>query len=387
MAMLVATMWSGVAKSQLPVRSWVDSVAVYGIENCLLPKKFQWQWHHAVMLNSVVHLYREAAPQQRGVYLDYIKECMDRTADRVHGTSPNVCAPGHGMAFLYGESGEQKYWDKALKVWYDYLLIPRAYNYGASHRAETVELWDDTIYMLGMYFLEMYRQTGNEHYIRELMTQYYAHKELLMDKASRLWVHGWDADTVRFNDKCSQLGWADKATGKSQEVWGRGYGWVVMTLADVLNVLPKSNPMWKEAARELAKTTKQLSKWQDPETGMWYQLPVRYGEAGNFLESSCSAMFAYGMTIGLKHGILKKSVYQPVVDKVYYGLRRYAMADMGSGHLSPDKVCVGTCIGDKEYYYNRQTSTGVVFAVGLYIMFGLEYEKLYGIRPSNTPKT
>jgi len=40
------------------------------------------------------------------------------------------------------------------------------------------------------------------------------------------------------------------------------------------------------------------------------------------------------------------------------------------------KVYEGTCIGDKAYYFGRKTKEGVNYAIGSYIMFYLEYEKL-----------
>ncbi len=371
---------TSLAGAQVQKRTWVDSVATFGMERCLPAEKFYWGWNHAILLNAMVQMYRSQEPGEREVYMNYIKTCMDRTMNRVSGNHPNFVVPGLGMAFLYGELGENAYWDKAMKVWYEYLLIPRARNYGASHRANTVELWDDTVYMLGAFFLEMYRQTGDDIYIRELLDQYYAHAEVLADKETGLWFHGWDADEVDFDDKCGQVGWADKTTRRSNEFWGRGNGWIFMTLADVLEALPKDNPMWKEAARELAKMSKKLPRWQDPETGMWYQLPVRYVEEGNFLESSCTAMFGYALSIGMRHGVLKMSVYQPVVDRAYNGLKRHALKITADGYLSPDKVCIGTCIGDKDYYFSRQVASGVDFAVGVFVMFGLEYEKQHNLR-------
>lgn len=363
-----------------PTRTWVDSVAVFGMERCLKPDKFYWGWNHAILLSSMMQMYRSVDSTQRPVYLDYVKKCMDKPTHKISGDHPNFCAPGVGMAFLYGESGEKRYWDNAQKVWQEYLLIPRSVNYGASHRPNTIELWDDTVYMLGMFFLEMYRQTGNENYIKELMGQYYAHAQMLADKDSGLWFHGWDADSIDFDDRCGQVGWADKTTRRSTEIWGRGNGWILMILADVLETAPKHSPMWREAAKELVKMTANLPEWQDQSTGMWYQLPVRYAEKGNFLESSCTAMFGYALSIGVKHGVLKKSLFKPMTDDIYYGLRRHAMVDAGNGYLSPDKVCIGTCIGDKSYYFSRRVASGVDFAVGVFVMFGLEYEKQNGLR-------
>jgi len=86
-------------------------------------------------------------------------------------------------------------------------------------------------------------------------------------------------------------------------------------------------------------------------------------------------MFAYGMSAGVRLGILDKETYMNTIQKAYNGLRQNAMKQEGS-YLIPIHVCLGTCIGDPEYYYKRPTGEGVDYAIGIYIMFGIEYEKL-----------
>ena len=90
---------------------------------------------------------------------------MDATYNVANGKHPNAVASAHGMAFLARLTGDKKYLDKSNEIYADYLKIPRAANGGVSHRAETNELWDDTVYMLSMYLLEMYRLTNDEKYI------------------------------------------------------------------------------------------------------------------------------------------------------------------------------------------------------------------------------
>lgn len=368
------------AQAQIEPRSWVDSVARYGMERFLPADEYKWDWGQATLLNSVVHLYREAAPDRRKPYLDYVRTAMNRTLPVANGKHPNAVASAHGMAFLAGVLKDPVYKEKTKAIYTDYLLAPRASNGGVSHRAETVEFWDDTIYMLGMFFFELYRQTGDERYIEAFMEQYYAHQQKLSDPKTGLWVHGWDADDEDYDDRCSQPGWPDRTTRRSHEVWGRGNGWIVMALADGLNTVPRNSRHWKEMAGELKRMVAVLPSLQDGETGMWYQLPLRAGEEGNFLESSCTAMFGYGMVLGMKYGVLKKKTYKPVVDRIYEGLRRHAMVREGGAYLAPDRVCLGTCIGDKEYYFKRKVGQGVNYAIGAYVMFGLEYEKFCGLR-------
>jgi unsaturated rhamnogalacturonyl hydrolase len=356
-------------------QTFADSVIKYGIEVLMPAEKYKWDWGQATMLHAVIQMHGTKPEDEKKVCFHYIKTAMDQTMPVANGKHPNAVASGIGMAFLARITGDSVYINKANQIYQDYLGIPRTKQGGVSHRTETVELWDDTIYMLGMFLLEMYRFTGDEKFLREFMEQYKIHKEKLVDKKWKLWVHGYDDDTINYPDRCCQANWADMTPARrSIEFWGRGNGWVVMAIADVLNAAPVSSEYYVYFAKELRQITSKLPGLQDPETGLWYQLPIYPNDKQNFLESSATAMFAYGMAIGLNHGVLKKRVYRPVVEWAYQGLKSHAMRAEGN-YLIPTLVCEGTCIGDKNYYYGRKTKEGVNFAIGAYAMLGLEYER------------
>ncbi|MEI6277636.1 MAG: glycoside hydrolase family 88 protein, partial [Prolixibacteraceae bacterium] len=338
--------------------------------------QYKWDWGQATMLNSMVHLYNSKPEAEKKVYLDYIRTAMDLTMKDANGAHPNAVASGHGMAFLAKITGDPRYIEIANKIFADYLTTPRTKAGGVSHRTETIEMWDDTIYMISMFLLEMYRYTGDEKYIDELLKQYLIHKEKLADKKWGLWVHGYDDDNDDYKDRCCQLNWAQMTPErKSIEFWGRGNGWVVMALADALNTVPAKSSSFKVFAKELKEITKSLPALQDKKTGMWYQLPIYPNEQANYVESSCSAMFAYGITIGIQKKVLSKKTFLPVIEKAYTGLQQNATKQDGK-YLIPTKVCEGTCIGDRAYYFGRKTKEGVNYAIGAYIMFYLEFEKL-----------
>jgi len=188
-----------------PVRNfaqttWVDAVDKHGREVFMPADKYKWDWGQATFLNSLIHLYNAKSPAEKIIYLNYVKVAMDATYNVANGKHPNAVASAHGMAFLARLTGDKKYLDKSNEIYADYLKIPRAVNGGVSHRAETNELWDDTVYMLSMYLLEMYRLTNDEKYIAEFLQQFDAHNETLTDKKTGLWVHGWDADNEDYND-------------------------------------------------------------------------------------------------------------------------------------------------------------------------------------------
>ena len=361
-------------------QTWVDSVDRHGREVYMPAAQYKWDWGQATFLNSLVHLYHAEAGADKQLYFDYVRQAMEVSRPVANGKHPNAVASAHGLAFLARVTGDTSYIRRARQIFADYLMIPRTYNGGVSHRAETLELWDDTVYMLSMFLLEMYRLTKDEQYLAEVWQQFDVHNRTLTDKRTGLWVHGWDEDSVFYDDKCSVKNWPDKVTGRNDQIWARGNGWVGMALADALEVTPRASPYRKRFEKALQHFAGAVAPYQHAPTGHWYQLVTLPSLEGNFEESSCTAMFAYAIVKGLRLGVLDRNKYMPIADRSYAGLRQFSMKDAGGGHLVPSRVSGGTCVGDQAYYLTRKITEGTGFGYGAFIMFGLEYEIYKGIR-------
>lgn len=366
--------------SCLQAQSWVDSVELHGRQVFMPAASYKWDWGQATFLNSLVHLYYSKSGEAKKPYLDYVKTAMDATYHVANGKHPNAVASAHGMAFLARVTGENKYLDKANEIYADFLKIPQSPNGGASHRAETIELWDDTVYMLSMFLLEMYRLTGDEKYLADFTKQFIAHDEKLTDEKTGLWVHGWDADDQDYDDGCSIKGWPDKQTRRNHQIWARGNGWVGMALVDALSVMPKKSRFRKPLEQGLKQYVEALAPLQNRNTGHWYQLVTLPDLPKNFEESSCTAMFAYTMIRGVELKLLDAKKYLPLVEQSYKGLRAYSMISGSDGYLIPSRVSGGTCVGDEAYYLTRKITQGTGFGYGSFIMFGLAYERFHGLR-------
>lgn len=357
-------------------QSWIDSLDLHGREVYMPANKYKWDWGQGTFLNSLIHLYQQKPAAEKERYLSYLRTAMDVSFDVANGKHPNALASGHAMAFLARISGEQKYRLKADELYQDYLKTPRTSNGGVSHRVETEELWDDTVYMLSMYMLEMYRLTKEEKYIDELAFQVKAHSEKLAYWRTGLWVHGWDSDSLDYDDKCSIIGWADPVTRKSKEYWGRANGWIAMAMVDIIETLPPAHPQRQLFINELNNLVRLLPVLQHKETGHWFQLLDVTDNPANFLESSCTAMFGYAMSKGIRLGVLPRVPFQASADLAYQGIKKYSLAKVdGGAYLTPKNVSGGTCIGSRSYYFNRPQVTGTGFGIASFILFGLEYEK------------
>jgi unsaturated rhamnogalacturonyl hydrolase len=355
-------------------QTWVDSLDVYAREKFMPASKFQWNWMKASLLYTMVKQYDQTSGDKQKIYFDFIQKAMDKTYKRANGRIPNAVASGLGMAFLARVTKNEKYKKACDKIFSDYLKIKRTKDGGVSHLRKDVELWDDTIFMIGQFLLEMYKATNDEKYIDELAKQIKIHHDKLQDKNSGLWVHGWDEDSKSHCTFCGQLRWPDKATGRSNEIWGRGNGWIVVTLSDALETIPKNNAHWNELSVYLKEMITNLPALQNKENGHWYQLPVRNTDPKNYIESSSTAMFAYGITKAIKLGLVSDSSYTNSVIFAYNGLRKHSIRQVNAKFISTKNVCKGTCIGDKNYYFKRKVKNEKPYSIGMFINFGRNFE-------------
>ena len=118
--------------------------------------------------------------------------------------------------------------------------------------------------------------------------------ERTLDPKTGLNRHAYDETRKTF--------WADKDTGLSQHCWGRAQGWYTMALIEVLDALPENYARRSEVVDLLVKDFDAILKWQDQKTGVWYQVMDSPERQGNYLESTCSAMFTYALLKAYRKG-------------------------------------------------------------------------------------
>ena len=339
------------------------------------PAQYVYNWRDAVLLKAFTDIGR-SVPARHGQVVDYAAEVMERVAPKAHGVHPNGIASAMGFAFLMEEGRATEATAEALdRVYEQYLAIRRTSEGGCSHRTSGTELWDDTLYMLEIFLLELYRATGDRKYMDQCVMEVSAHAIHLRDAESGLWYHGWAENALPTNDACSMAGWNVNPQQRNNEFWGRGNGWVAMTLADLLEVLPQDDPAYPSIKDMYLSMMNTLLEKQDRKTGLWYQLPARPAEEGNFLEASCTAMFGYAIAKGCRIGLLKKNCRKSA-SRALKGLDRYCLKNVGKDNILLEGVCEGTCIGDKEYYYSRRRIGGETYATGAYLLLSNEMGKI-----------
>jgi len=105
--------------------------------------------------------------------------------------------------------------------------------------------------------------------------------------------------------------------------WSRGNGWVFAALVRVLDVLPAAAPHRGEYEQMLKDMATALAAVQRPD-GFWNASlhdPANFGGK----ETSGTALFAYGMAWGIRHGLLPAATYRPIVAKAWNALANDAV--------------------------------------------------------------
>ena len=204
-------------------------------------------------------------------------------------------------------------------------------------------------------------------------------------------------------DENRNMFWADKETGLSQHCWGRAQGWFTMALIEVLDAVPEDYARRGELIELLQKDLDAVIKWQDKKSGVWYQVMDSPKREGNYLESTCSAMFAYALLKAARKGYVDNSyreagirAYKGIIDnfirvnadKTISLTQGCAVAGLGPG-ISPEVEAALKKInpnakakedrrrdGSYEYYLSEPIRDNDAKGVGPFIWASLEMEAL-----------
>ena len=145
-------------------------------------------------------------------------------------------------------------------------------------------------------------------------------------------------------DENRNMFWADKETGLSQHCWGRAQGWYTMALIEVLDAVPEDYARRPQLIELLRKDLDAVIRWQDKPTGVWYQVMDSPSRKGNYLESTCSSMFAYALLKAYRKGYVGAK-YRDAGIKAYRGIVNHFIRIDGDGTISLTNCCAVAGLG------------------------------------------
>jgi unsaturated rhamnogalacturonyl hydrolase len=307
---------------------WASTIAQTFIETYPNPADLEifepgeWTYTNGFFLNGLCY-YDQIGGVDK--YLEYVQHWLDcfvnaeGEIDTLKYLEKNYrlddILPGRSLLYVYQKTGNTKYL-KAAEVLMDQLKNqPRTSDGGYWHKKMyNWQMWLDGIYMSDVFILQYAIQTNHPEYIDEAIFQIKLIYKNTRDSVTGLMAHGWDESRSKI--------WADPVSGKSSEFWGRGMGWYIMALVDGLDYIPRDYPKRKEILDILKNISDALLKYQDKETGLWYQVLDKAKQSGNWPESSCSAMIAYAFLKAYKMGYLPEK-FSISAQKAYEGIKKH----------------------------------------------------------------
>lgn len=333
-----------------------------------LPPKGRFHYHQGVFLSGMYKTYALTKDER---YFEYIKRWIDSLVD-VYGDilsfNPGQLddlQPGVLLFPLYQRTGEIRYKRAMDTIAYYMKTFPTNPEGGFWHKAwYRNQMWLDGLYMAGPFCAEYAATFDDPALFDSLAFQAKLMAERLSDEATGLWYHAWDYE--------KQQPWANPQTGLSPEFWGRAMGWVPVALLDDLDFLPQNHPDRPAIAQIAKKLLLALLPYQDAETGLWYQVVNKGGQPGNWVETSCTCLYAAALCKAVRRGLLDETYLAPA-KKAYEGVINRLKYDENGVLI--DNICIGTGVGDYAHYCARPTSTNDLHGVGAFLLLCTEVEK------------
>ncbi len=237
------------------------------------------------------------------------------------------------------------------------------------------QMWLDGLYMGTPFYAQYCKEFDEYEGFKDIANQIFLVREYLYDPQTGLYKHGWDESHVEE--------WSDDISGQSPNIWGRGVGWFAMAIVDVLDFFPQDHPDYARIVSILNELSMAIIKYQDENSGVWFQVMDMPMAEGNYLESTASTMFTYTLLKSIRKGYLDSSFQTPAV-KAYKGILTRFVREEKDGTISITNCCAGAGLGGNpyrsgtfDYYINEHVRDNDPKAVGPFIMASIEYEMMF----------
>lgn len=332
-----------------------------------LPPKGRFHYHQGVFLSGVYQTYLMTGDEK---YFRYVKDWVDSIIDEngavTHFDEGQLddIQPGILLYPLYRKTRDERY-KKALDT-----LCPIIYNFrrnnagGFWHKSDRpYQMWLDGLYMGGPIIAEYAKAFDHPEYFDLCAQQVLLMEEKTRDAKTGLLYHVWD-------ESC-QVPVCDKVTGLSPEFWGRSIGWVPVAILDDVEFFPDTHPKKEEMINVVRRLMKAIVPFQS-EDGRWYQVVNKPDGEGNWLENSCSCLFAAAMCRGAVRGYLDKGILENA-ERAYRGVINSLTFE--GDDLLIGNVCIGTGVGDYTHYINRPVSVNDLHGVGAFLLMCAEAQR------------
>lgn len=221
------------------------------------------------------------------------------------------------------------------------------------HHFHNLTLWADDLYMSVPFLTRYYKFTGDIKYADDAARQFFGFKKRLYMPEQQIMSHVYD---FKYNTM----------TGVP---WGRGNGWVVFSMTELLAELPKDHELYNDLVEFLNTLCEGYLRLQD-EDGMWHQVITDWD---SYPETSCTSMFIYAFSRGIRYGWLRDpEKYVKAIYKGWEAITKTSVDTYGNVY----GVCRGSEFAFIPDYYkyelgwnlNDTHGTGIVMLAGIEVI-------------------
>ena len=216
----------------------------------------------------------------------------------------------------------------------------------ARNRPQKNTLWLDDLYMAVPAIAQMGALTGDQRYFDEAVKQVLAFSKRMWVPSKGLFMHGW----------------VESMETHPAFHWARANGWALLTMTELLDVLPKNHPGRKAVMEQFKAHVKGLASYQSG-SGFWHQLLDRND---SYLETSATAIYTYCIAHACSKGWIDPVTYAPMAMLAWN-----AVASKVTDKGQVEGTCVGTGMAfDPAFYYHRPINVFAAHGYGPVLMAG-----------------
>jgi unsaturated rhamnogalacturonyl hydrolase len=329
----------------------------WNIEKVRSGQPNKWNYIDGCMITSILSLYEMTGDRK---YLDFADNFVGwfvqedgsiKTYSTQEYNLDNI-NPAKNLFKLYDLTGKEKYRKAMDTVRAQLDTMPRTKGGNFWHKnIYPYQIWLDGMYMAQPFYMEYERRYNKMTGCLDSFKQFKNVEALMKDSRTGLYYHGYD--------ESRQMYWADPETGCSPNFWLRALGWFTVALVDTAEAMDES--MYYEyrflqgMLKDLADS---LLPFQD-ESGMFYQVVDKKDDERNYLETSGTALIAYGLLKGVRLGLLPKR-FEEFGLKAFDGITQKYLSRNEDGSPKLGGICLVAGLGGEqhrdgslEYYFSE----------------------------------
>jgi unsaturated rhamnogalacturonyl hydrolase len=361
--------------ADLPGTDWSDAMVDSTMRRYTPATIGGWSYPVALYLMGQYQVARRTTdPVRRAALIAYIQAWADRFVDSsghigIAFDTLDSMMPGQVMIALYRETGQVKYRLAAQQI-HDRLIPSGGYpttpdggfwHGDSADRAN--QLWSDGTFMADPFMAQYGKYIGDSARSFDIATEQLVVYASHLQQPNGLMRHAYDASR--------SASWADPSTGLAPEYWCRAVGWYGIAATEILDLIPADHPRRAQLVSIVRNLVRGMAAYQDPSTGRWFQVVDKGDSAGNWTETSCSAMFTQTVDTAVKRGYVSAAAYGSTVTAGVRGeLNRIWLHDDGLTYLTG--ISVGTNVADYSYYVDRPQATNDFHGLGAFLYFAEE---------------